>query len=127
MRQVACVLVWMSSLPEGVGAEEPTVAGDVSTERAKAIQFGIFFGGIACQYDLCVRKGFLRKNNPSEANWVLDKMQEFNHFTDQRSFMQQGWETMKQWIAQHDADYTQEKCSWVAREWKKMKSTMRVK
>jgi hypothetical protein len=61
------------------------------------------------------------------ANGVLDKMQEFNHWTDQGSYVRQGWEMMKQQIAQHDADYTRKKCSWVATEWEKMESTMQVK
>jgi hypothetical protein len=34
---------------------------------------------------------------------------------------------MKQQIAQHYADYTREKCSAVATEWKKMEATMRMK
>jgi hypothetical protein len=61
------------------------------------------------------------------ANGVLDKMQEFNHWTDQRSYVRKGWETAKQQLAQRDADYTREKCSWVATEWKNMEATMRVK
>ncbi|HEY6619835.1 MAG TPA: hypothetical protein VIY68_09840, partial [Steroidobacteraceae bacterium] len=37
-------------------AQEPTTN---TQAQAQARQFGIFFGGTASQYDLCVKKGFL--------------------------------------------------------------------
>jgi hypothetical protein len=127
MRQ-AYTLLLVSWFGAAAHAEPP--ANSAATEQAQAIQFGIFFGGMASQYDLCVKKGFLPKGSQSAevvANGVLDKMQEFNHWTDQRSYVRKGWETAKQQLAQHDADYTREKCTWVATEWKKMEATMRVK
>ena len=39
----------------------------------------------------------------------------------------EGWDVMKQDVAKHESEYTQEKCSWVAREWGKMVATMTPK
>src|SRR6267154_738285 len=51
----------------------------------------------------------------------------WHNWTDQASYVRKGWEIMKQRIAQHYADYTREKGSSVATEWKKMAATMRAK
>jgi hypothetical protein len=121
------LLSWLSVAAH---SEDAPVATAAATEQAQAIQFGIFFGGMTSQYDLCVKKGYLPKESQSAAvvaNGVLDKMQEFNHWTDQRSYVRKGWEIMRQQIAQHYADDTRAKCSSVATEWKKMEATMRVK
>jgi len=39
---------------------------------------------------------------------------------NQSAFVQEGWDTMKAFVAQHAPDYTQENCAWVAKEWAKM-------
>ncbi len=54
-----------------VSAGGPAHANDApelatkTAEQAQARQFGIFFGGTASQYDLCVKKGFLPKGDQS--------------------------------------------------------------
>jgi hypothetical protein len=101
-----------------------------STEQVRARQFGIYFGGMASQYDLCVKKGFLPKGDQSAeqvAGSILERMRQFSKGTDQSAFVQEGWDAIKVEIAKHESEYTQEKCSWVATEWAKMVATMTPK
>ena len=110
-------------------------AGDVpasasSSEQSQARQFGIYFGGMASQYDLCVKKGLLPKGDQSAeqmAEAILEKMRQFNKGTDQSAFVREGWDAIKLEIVKHESEYTQEKCSWVATEWAKMVATMTPK
>ena len=100
------------------------------TEQAQARQFGIYFGGMASQYDLCAKKGFLPKGDQSAeqmARSILEKMRQFDKGPDQSAFVQEGWDAIKLEIAKHESEYTQEKCSWVATEWAKMIATMTPK
>lgn len=60
------------------------------------------------------------------AKLILEKMRQFDKGTDQSAFVRQGWDAIKQEIARHE-EYTQEKCSWVANEWRKMVETMTPK
>ena len=63
MKQLLAVLALMvpaGGLVHANDAPEPT-----TNTPAQARQFGIFFGGTASQYDLCVKKGFLPKGNQS--------------------------------------------------------------
>ena len=95
-----------------------------------AKQFGIYFGGIASQYDLCVKKGFLPKGDQSAeqvARSILEKMRQFDTGSDQSAFVREGWDAIKLEIAKHESEFTQEKCSWVATEWAKMVATMTPK
>jgi hypothetical protein len=101
-----------------------------NSEEAQARQFGIFFGGMASQYDLCVKKGFIAKNAQSAeevAKSILEMMRKFDKGTDQSVFVQQGWDAIKREIGKHESEFTQEKCSWVANEWAKMVATMTPK
>lgn len=111
-------------------AEDVPASAASNTEQAQARQFGIFFGGMATQYDLCVKKGFIAKGDQSAeevAKLILEKMREFNKGTDQSAFVREGWDAIKQEVANHESEYTKEKCSWVAREWGKMVATMTPK
>ena len=45
-------VAYADDIPESVAS---------NTEQAEARQFGIYFGGMASQYDLCVKKGLLPK------------------------------------------------------------------
>ena len=85
---------------------------------------------MASQYDVCVKKGFIAKGDQSAeevAKSILEKMRQFDKGTDQTAFVQQGWDAIKQEVAKHESEYTQEKCSWVANEWAKMVATMTPK
>jgi hypothetical protein len=100
------------------------------TEQAQARQFGIYFGGMASQYDLCVKRGFLAKGDQSAeaaAKSILAKMRQMSKEADQSAYVQEGWDAIKQEIAKHESEYTQEKCSSVAKEWEKMVATMTPK
>jgi hypothetical protein len=104
-------------------ADEPQAAAALSNEQAQARQLGIYFGGMASQYDLCARKGFLAKGDQSAeqlAKSVLDKVRTLSKGPDQSAYVQDGWDTMKKEISEHESFYTKEKCASVGKEWAKM-------
>lgn len=85
---------------------------------------------MASQYDLCAKKGYLAKGElPAEeiAKAILEKMRTLNKGPDEFAYVQDGWDTMKKEIAENQSFYTQEKCSWVGKEWAKMLVTMHWK
>jgi len=108
-------------------APEPTTN---TPAQAQARQFGIYFGGTASQYDLCVKKGFLPKGNQSAeeiAKAFLDKIWTANQGTDQSVYVQDGWNMMKKEISGNESFYTQERCAGVGRQWTKLLVEMRKK
>jgi hypothetical protein len=110
-------------------ADVPAAAQTLSSEQAQARQFGIFVGGTATQYDLCVKKGFLAKSDQSaedSAKAIFEKMRANNVGSDQSAFVQDGWDLIKKEIAGHESFFTKEKCSWVGKEWAKILTTMRA-
>lgn len=108
-------------------APEPTTN---TPAQAQARQFGIYFGGTASQYDLCVKKGFLPKGDQSAeeiAKSFLDKTWATNQGTDQSLYVQDGWNKMKKEISENESFYTQERCAAVGKQWTKMLAAMRKK
>src|SRR5580693_856996 len=124
------ILLGLAALTGGAAYADVPAPAAPSTEQAQARQFGIYFGGMASQYDLCVKKGFLPKGDQSAeqmAKAILEKMRVFDKGPDQSAFVQEGWDAIKLEIVKHESEYTQEKCSWVATEWAKMVATMTPK
>jgi hypothetical protein len=108
-------------------APEPTTK---TTAQAQARQFGIYFGGTATQYDLCVRKGFLPKSNQSAeemAKSFIEKTWTTNQGTDQSVYVQDGWNMMKKEISENESFYTHETCASVGKQWTKLLEVMRKK
>jgi hypothetical protein len=108
-------------------APEPTTN---TPAQAQARQFGIFFGGTASQHDLCVKKGFLPKDNQSAeeiAKSFLEKTWTTNQGTDQSVYVQDGWNMMKKEISENESFYTQERCASVGKQWTKLLVVMRKK
>jgi hypothetical protein len=127
MKQLTIVLGLIPLTGAAAYADDVPASAASTTEEAQARQFGIYFGGMASQYDLCVKKGLLPKGDQSAeqmAKSILEKMRQFNKGTDQSAYVQEGWDAIKPEIAKHESEYTQEKCSWVAKEWGKMVATM---
>ena len=107
-------------------APEPTTN---SQSQAQARQFGIFFGGTASQYDLCVKKGFLPKGNQSAeeiAQAFLEKTLA-NQGAEQSLYVQDGWKTIKREISENESFYTQARCASVGKQWAKLLEVMRKK
>ncbi len=108
-------------------APEPTTN---TPAQAQARQFGIFFGGTASQYDLCVKKGFLPKGDQSAeeiAKSFLEKTWTTNQSTDQSVYVQDGWNKMKKEIAENESFYTRERCAPVGKQWAKLLEVIRKK
>jgi hypothetical protein len=111
-------------------ADEPQAPATLNNEQAQARQLGIYFGGMASQHDLCVKKGFLAKSDQSAeeiAKSVLEKVRTLSKGADQSAYVQDGWDMMKKEISEHESFYTQEKCSSVGKQWTKMLATMAKK
>jgi hypothetical protein len=123
-----CVLV----APAGglVHANDAPGPNTNTSEQAQARQFGIFFGGTATQYDLCVKKGFLPKGEQSAeeiAKSFMEKTRTTNQGADQLGYVLDGWNMMKKEISENESFYTQEKCASVGKQWTKMLAEMRKK
>ena len=109
-------------------AEEPSMSVPLTAEQAQARQLGIFFGGTASQYDLCVKKGFLTKGDRSAeeiAKSILEKIRALNKGADQSVYVQEGWDMMKKEILENESFFTQDKCASVGKEWAKMMATVK--
>ena len=90
----------------------------------------MFLGGTATQYDLCAKKGFLSKSDPSAedlAATYIEKMRATTPGPDEFAYVQEGWQTIKREVSQHESFFTQEKCSGVGKEWAKILLKMRSK
>jgi hypothetical protein len=97
-----------------------------TSEQAQARQFGIFFGGTATQYDLCVKKGFLPKGDHSAEEIAKSFMEKTwtNQGADQSAYVMDGWNMMKKEISENESFYTQEKCVSVGKQWTKLLAGM---
>ena len=130
MRNPPVVLAFMvlaGGLAHAGDAPEPTTN---TSAQAQARQFGIFFGGTASQYDLCVRKGFLPRGNQSAeevAKSFMEKTWTTNQSTDQSVYVQDGWNMIKKEISENESFYTQETCASVGKQWAKLLEAMRKK
>jgi hypothetical protein len=124
---VFALMVPAGGLVHANDAPEPTTN---TPAQAQARQFGIFFGGTASQHDLCVKKGFLPKDNQSAeeiAKSFLEKTWTTNQGTDQSVYVQDGWNMMKKEISENESFYTQERCASVGKQWTKLLVVMRKK
>jgi|SRR5271167_418313 len=124
-------MLWALGLAGLIGSAahaDVTASSTSSSEQAQARQLGIFVGGTATQYDLCVKKGFLAKGDQSaeeSARSIFDGMRAASNGPDQSTFVQEGWDMMKKEISGHESFFTKEKCSWVGKEWAKIMAAMR--
>ena len=111
-------------------AADAPMSNTLNTEQAQARQFGIYFGGTASQYDLCVKKGFLPKGDQSGeelVNATLEQMRALNKGPDESAYVQEGWDMIKKEISENEGFFTHEKCTAVGKEWTKMLASMRKK
>jgi hypothetical protein len=92
------------------------------------MEFGIFFGGTAAQYDACVDRGLLSKGKRTakeEADSTLAIMEQHNHDPAGTVNARKGWELAQQQVDQRRIDLTQERCNTVAAQWRKVLTMMR--
>jgi hypothetical protein len=120
------LIIWGSA----ANAQKAPVSATAGQDQGQPRQFGILVGGTASGYDLCVKKGFLAKSDPSAeetAKSILEKVRASTTGPDQSAYMQEGWDMMKKEISENEAFYTQEKCAGVGKEWAKILATVRKK
>ena len=129
MKQFVLAVGLAAAIGAPACADETQASATLNNEQAQARQLGIYFGGTATQYDLCVKKGFIAKNDQSAeetARSIFEKMRA-NGGPDQSVYAQEGWDMIKKEISAHESFYTQEKCAGVGKEWAKIMATMRKK
>jgi len=111
-------------------AQNAPATATATQDQGQARQFGILVGGTASGYDLCAKKGFLAKSDPSAeepAKSILEKMRTSNTGPDRAAYIQEGWDMMKKEISENESFYTQDKCVGVGKEWAKILATVRKK
>jgi hypothetical protein len=121
------LMVPVGGLVHANDAPEPNTK---TQTQAQARQFGIFLGGTASQYDLCVKKGFLPKGNQSAediAKAFLERTWATNQGTDESIYVQDGWNMMKKEISDNESFYTQQRCASVGKQWTKLLAVMQKK
>ncbi|HTB86610.1 MAG TPA: hypothetical protein VK743_01590 [Steroidobacteraceae bacterium] len=121
------LMVPVGGLVHAYDAPEPNTK---TQTQAQARQFGIFLGGTASQYDLCVKKGFLPKGNQSAediAKAFLERTWATNQGTDESIYVQDGWNMMKKEISDNESFYTQQRCASVGKQWTKLLAVMQKK
>jgi len=119
------LIMWGSA----ANAQNVPAPATPTQDQGEARQFGILVGGTATHYDLCVKKGFIAKNDQSAeeiAKSIFEKMRA-NGGPDQSVYAQEGWDMIKKEISAHESFYTQEKCAGVGKEWARIMATMRKK
>jgi opacity protein-like surface antigen len=125
------IIVALAALAGGLAcAAEAPMSNTLNTEQAQARQFGIYFGGTASQYDLCVKKGFLPKGDQSAEDFVkatLEQMRALNKGPDESAYVQEGWDMIKKEISENEGFFTRDKCAAVGKEWTKMLNGMHKK
>jgi hypothetical protein len=130
MKQLLAVFAFIATADGAVRASDAPEPTTNTQAQAQARQFGIFFGGTASQYDLCVKKGFLPKGNQTAeeiAQSFLDKTWATNSAADQSVYVQDGWNRMKKEIAENESFYTQQRCAAVGKQWTKLLEVVRKK
>ena len=130
MNQLLLAAGLAAAIGSAAYADETQAPATLSNEQAQARQLGIYFGGTATQFDLCVKKGFLAKGDQSaeeSAKLVLEKVRALSKGPDQSAYVQDGWDMIRKEISDHESFYTREKCTAVGKEWAKILATMAKK
>jgi opacity protein-like surface antigen len=130
MKKLLAVAALMAPAAGQVHANDAPTPTTNTPAQAQARQFGIFFGGTASQYDLCVKKGFLPKGNQNAeeiAQAFLEKTWAANQATEESVYVQDGWNKMKKEISDNESFYTQERCASVGKQWAKLLQVIRKK
>jgi hypothetical protein len=130
MKKLLAVFVLMVPAGGLVHADDAPELTTNTPAQAQARQFGIFFGGTASQYDLCVKKGFLPKGNQSAeeiAKAFLEKTWTTNPSANQSAYVQDGWNKIKKEIAENESFYTQARCAPVGKQWTKLLQVIQQK
>jgi hypothetical protein len=130
MKQVLRILALLVLSSAGALADDAPVSATSTPEQGEARQLGVFLGGTASQYDLCVKKGFLPKGSQSAeetAKSILDKTRISSQGRDLSPYVQDGWDMMKKEINDNQSFFTQEKCNSVGKEWARLLVAMHNK
>lgn len=108
-----------------MGGQAPTRRTQMTPEeqRAQAQLFGVIFGGVAHQYDLCSAAGFLPRGQQSAeetAKAILAKMANVGDQGKSMPDVQKGWSAARGAVDGNRANQvTDERCAAVGNQWNK--------
>ena len=121
-----------SPVQAGVDSQITTIGGQASSrrtqmtpeeQRAQAHLFGVLFGGVAHQYDLCSAAGFLPRGQQSAeetAKAILAKMANVGDQAESMPDVQNGWSAARGAVDRDRANQmTDERCAAVGKQWNK--------
>lgn len=94
------------------------------TERqhVQAMEMGLFLGGSATQYDVCVAKGYIPpgpKKAEDEVVLYLKASEQFTHDQEGISYVQKGWDIAKQKVREQTPKYWESNCGSIGKQWNK--------
>ena len=107
--------------------------GDSAKEDQQQIQamiFGMYLGGAASQFDMCVEKGYLpspERSAESQANSFIAASEQAMHSQAMTPFVRKGWDKVKQKIHEPDFELTKEKCDFIGTQWQKNVTMLKLK
>jgi hypothetical protein len=122
IRLISCIAILLLLFQPILGYAESNLN---EREQAAAMEFGLFLGGAATQYDQCVDKGYI----PSEPQKAEDKVISFIKRSEQAApdektkqnyvYVQKGWDLAKQKIKEQTPKYWEDNCTRIIEQWNK--------
>jgi hypothetical protein len=99
-------------------------------QHAQAMQLGIFLGGSATQYDVCVAKGYIPpspKKAEDDVVSYLKTSEQFTHDQEGIGFVQKGWDIAKQKITEQPPKYWESNCDFIGKQWNKYVEMLKLR
>lgn len=124
-RRGRALLAALAALHLPAGFAEPDDAG----RSIHALQFGMFFGGSATQYDHCVELGRIEpgpRTAEAMASAYLDNVAPFATDAAARQDAHRGWDIARHKIAEQDAQYWARRCPEIDQQWQRYVESLQL-
>ena len=118
---IGCILVTFTLIrPLTVHAESDSI----EMQQAQAMEFGMFFGGAASQYDECVSRGFIvqrQRKAEDEALSFIEASEQAAPANEKGNFIyvRKGWDLAKQEMKKQGPQYWKDNCPRIEQQWDK--------
>ncbi|WP_342620826.1 hypothetical protein [Rhodoferax sp. GW822-FHT02A01] len=103
-------------------AQENPSADQNQQYLAQAASIGVYFGGTASQFDMCVDKGFLpppKATAESQVNEYLAKPDRGKQELAMEPYFRKGWDMARQQLHEPGFAMTKERCDFIKSQWEK--------
>lgn len=97
-------------------------ADESTGHNVQALQFGMFFGGAALQYDHCVQLGRITGGPRSAEAMATDYLKNAAQFAGDAKALEdvnKGWFIAREKIAEQDSQYWTRRCDEIDGQWRK--------